>query len=240
MLCSNTGSVDNIQWLKDHAPWVIKVAYALITIGILSVINGKAIASCKLYEDLILDKQILFWHKFYSKANLKKPVRGAMYAFVLTSGIYFLSVVVGLFFANTSNYGVLFTEWGVTGLYSFVDIISNWGVFFAFAVITIAILGGLINRKTNQIKVTKSRLFVPGAWISIVMVAIIFLYIVASSFANIGLVSYYYNNHMYDNQETANTALLSAIMSASMLALYVVVPIIPACFTRKNKKIVLS
>jgi uncharacterized membrane protein (DUF441 family) len=134
----------------------------------------------------------------------------------------------------------MFGEWGVAGLYSFVDIFSNWGVFFSFAVITIAILGGLINRKTNQIKITKSKLFLPAAWISIVMVAIIFLYIVASSFANVGLVSYYYNNHMYENQEIANTALLSSIMSVCMLALYVVVPIIPACFTHKNKKIVLS
>jgi hypothetical protein len=52
-----------------------------------------------------------------------------MYAFVLTSGIYFLSVIVGLFFANTSKYDItangMFGEWGVAGLYSFVDIFSN-------------------------------------------------------------------------------------------------------------------
>jgi heme/copper-type cytochrome/quinol oxidase subunit 1 len=85
--------------------------------------------------------------------------------------------------------------------------------------IGVAILGCLINRKTNKVKVTKTKIFKPAAWVSLILLCVSIVYLVISVFADVGLSIYYAcTADKYDN-----TQVLSTVLSAIMLIAYVAV-----------------
>jgi len=69
-------------------------------------------------------------------------------------------------------------------LYSFADLITNFTSLVMFIIIATSILGALKNRKTNRIKVKKSKTFVPFAIISIVINYVAGAYMIIESIIN--------------------------------------------------------
>jgi hypothetical protein len=100
--------------------------------------------------------------------------------------VFVIATIIGCFFINTSVYGEdYFPE--CQKLYSFVDLTGNWTALFAFCIITIAILGGLINRKTKKIKTEQSKSFVPAAIVTISIFSISILMEVIKAIGNLYL-----------------------------------------------------
>lgn len=69
--------------------------------------------------------------------------------------------------------GEIYYYYGVGSgkLYSFCDLMATWTSVAAFTFILFAIFGALRNRKTNEVKVVKSKIFVPMAICAIITMA---------------------------------------------------------------------
>ena len=72
--------------------------------------------------------------------------------------------------------GILTASRGGSFDSSIIDIISEVGVTLSFFMISIILMGGLWNRKTNKVEVDKSSYFVPTAVTSIIFIIFIVLY----------------------------------------------------------------
>jgi hypothetical protein len=101
----------------------------------------------------------------------------------------------------------------------------------------VAILGCLINRRTNKVKVEKTRIFKPAAWIALVLLGISVLYLFVSVFADVGLSINYaikgdYNDPVNPNEKEIK--LLQTTLSASMLLVYASVIFIPSWISQKR------
>jgi hypothetical protein len=168
------------------------VIYILIAVGILSVINGTVVTGVKIYEDLITTREIAFSNHFGGIRNKFKgaPMSGVLYGFVLTFIFFVVITIIGVFFIDLGNYTGQF-DTKTAGIFSFNDIVSNWDVLFIYVFIGVAILGCLINRKTHKVKVTKSKIFVPAAYIGLALLGLSVLYLLVSVFGNIALVTTY-------------------------------------------------
>ena len=147
--------------------------------------------------------------------------------------------------ATTSNPNTL---GNLNNLYSFCDLIGNWSSILTFACILIAIIGCLINRKTNKVQVKKSKTFVPAAWVCLTIVGIGLLFVFVSVIANIIIVSGWHNDigkildqhtedmYLYDKSAWIKD-LVGAIMTLVVLVFFISICAIPGYFeTKKHKK----
>ncbi|GHU32569.1 hypothetical protein FACS1894166_06180 [Bacilli bacterium] len=69
----------------------------------------------------------------------------------------------------------------IGGFYSFADLIGNWNAVLAFVCIMFAVFGAIINRKSKQLKVAKSKTFMFGAIVSTVIVGVGLLAVMVNS-----------------------------------------------------------
>lgn len=74
---------------------------------------------------------------------------------------------------------------GVGKLYTFCDMVSNWSALFIFLFITLALIGGLRNRKTNQVKVNKFKFFIPMSLIAAICISIPIVVTIVEPFVNL-------------------------------------------------------
>lgn len=74
---------------------------------------------------------------------------------------------------------------GVGQLYTFCDMVSNWSALFIFLFITLALIGGLRNRKTNQVKVNKFKFFIPMSLIAAICISIPIVVTIVEPFVNL-------------------------------------------------------
>jgi voltage-gated potassium channel Kch len=86
------------------------------------------------------------------------------------------------------------------------------------------------------VAVTRSKIFMPMAIISVILLAISTLYLVSSVFVNIGLVISYIMQNKYSNPDVQKTALITVILSAVMLFVYLGVTFIPSLVSRQRLK----
>jgi hypothetical protein len=191
LLCSTDGTIAGISWLyTPSVHWLLLVVNVLISFGVLGVINGFAIYNARFYEDLIKTNEILGWRKFYSKAHSSsRPVAGTIYSYILCCLFFVVFTVIGIFYFNTSEYNEGSDM--VNKLYSFVDLVANWTSLFAFGCIVLATIGALRNRHTRKIKTDNVGHFKLFGYTSVLIVTTGFLFVFASAFGNLILVSSY-------------------------------------------------
>lgn len=108
---------------------------------------------------------------------------------------------------------------GIGKLYTFCDMVSNWSALFIFLFITLALIGGLKNRKTNNVQVTKFKYFKPMAWISAISIAIPIIFTIAEPFVNLIFLAKIPTN----SPNYIDEVLVPRIMALVMLVFY-------ACF----------
>ncbi|MDR0739932.1 MAG: APC family permease [Mycoplasmataceae bacterium] len=184
--------------------WIIQVANICVTIGILGIINGVSIYSARYYQDLIKHREIPFadWLQSHSKPN--STFMGVLTSYVITIFWFIVFTIVGLFFLNSGHYGdipgwtngVQYGDRYVVNLYSFADLIGNWNAGLAFVVILFAVVGVIHNRKTNKIKVQRSKYLLPGAWTSLIIIGVGILFIPVESVGNLIYIVEYYTGAM--------------------------------------------
>lgn len=168
--------------------WLYATFQILIGIGVLGIINGFALWSPRFIEDLMKANEIPFSVKYIRKLNSSKAKVGILYNLALSVPVIILFCIIGgLGYVDANGYGSSYGS-GVSELYSFADLMATWTSVVAFAFILCAIVGALKNRKTNDIKVEKNKLFVPMGYSAILAMILPIFFTFFSPIANLFLL----------------------------------------------------
>lgn len=160
---NNNGSPEGILIIPKSLSIILYISIFLSVIG---VVNGYTMATNRVYIIATNDREFYFLSWMYKKFN-KISKRDVSYIF-LVGFIIFLFVIITPF---TEHIWKLPTKYNHS-LYAMSDVLTNYTSLFVFVLIGFAIFGGLINRKTNKIKVEKFKLFIPAAILSIIFLII--------------------------------------------------------------------
>jgi hypothetical protein len=113
---------------------------------------------------------------------------------------------------------------------------------FIYIFIGIAFIGCLINRKTHKVKVIKSKVFVPAAIISVVLIGISTLYLIVQIFTDLGLAVHYYQNQTSwgnfvstDIKSHWVEQIISKIMMIAAFFMYVGITFLPALISERRQ-----
>ena len=194
----------------------------LIGVGVLGIINGFAMWSTRFMEDLILANEVPFSTKLVNKVGRSNiPWVGILYNLVLSLPIVILFCIIGaLGYIDTVGYG---SSYGYKAgeLYSFADLMANWTALLAFGFITLAIVGGIKNRKTNMIKVQKSKSFMPMAICAVIINAIAIFFTFFEPIANLFML------FRINSTDLTTDILVSRIMIVVVLFIFLALMLLP-------------
>lgn len=243
MICCD-GSIKGLQnWMDSrNLHWLYICVQILISIGILSVINGSVASAARMYEDLIIHDELIFSRKFNkTKSSIFKPINGSIYLYITTVIISLVCILIGVFFVD--NTGIEFAKSSGTitlnketgGIFTFVDVLTSWSALLFFIVTALPIYGCLRNRKTQRIATQKSRMFKTSAIISLLLIGITTLTYAASSLANPFLVGHYLNKGLYNDHSKGIAELITALLVLLTLFIYIGVSAVPAIIESNRK-----
>lgn len=219
VLGTNSGKMVDLQ----VASWMLQIAQLCVAIGILGIINGFAIYAGRYYNELVITNEIPFAKKLKKWLKPNSFFLGVIIAEVIFVIFTIVFGLVGAYaFINTGHYGII-PGWdgGNNGketkyydssqntnldgnfhlctLYSFADLIGNWNAVLAFLCIVFAVIGCLINRKTNRTKVIKTKSFLPGAIVCTIVVSIVMIFTCAKAIGDfVFILGYYFNGSPID------------------------------------------
>ena len=217
---------------KDGLPdWFYQTIQILISIGILGVINGICAYIAKMYEQMVEDRTIVgskYVNKWFSNNNRKATL---FYVLVINIFTFILATLIGCFFINTSI--LSYDSNTCNKLYSFVDLTANWTALFAFFIISIAIIGGLRNRKTNKVPVTKNKWFVPAAIITVFILFLSVFMEVVKSIGNLYLAIAWFKR--FNSKDFATERLVGSILMLLTMIIFMIVLFYPCLPWYKNK-----
>lgn len=251
MICCD-GSIKDLQsWLDyKNLHWLYMIIQLLISIGILSVINGTAASASRMYEDLIIHDELIGSSKFNkAKLNIHKPISGVIYFYIVTVIFTVIFIVIGVFFVNDTgikfisfhkNTGIskiIYLNDHTGGIFSFVDTVTSWTALFFFIITGLSIFGCLRNRKTNKIHVIKNKLFVPSAYISIIVIGIATLFYVVGALVNPFIVGGYLSNNAYEDHDKGIAELITTLLTLTMLFINIGASAIPAIIETNSKRL---
>lgn len=185
----NLGSSDGTHnGILGLSSWAKKFFNICIAVGIMGIINGYAMAAPRLYQNLIKHqeaKDLMWLHKLIFKNDNsvhKQFISSWIYLFVTTMIFFIIFGLIGVFipFGNWDE-----SVYGDGGkLYELADLLLNYSSLLIFVIITTAILGALINRKTKRIVVKKVRFFKMYSIIAIFMFYFSLLFVIVSALIN--------------------------------------------------------
>lgn len=248
LIGSQNGKISTLNFFSENN-WhiIITIMEVFVAFGILGIVNGFAVYNPRYYEDLIKDYQLPFSGKLKKRINPNRPTIGLLYSGALCLFFFIVLTAIGAFgytdvgnYANTPMIPIWGGEaqvWGyqlvsnlpgdLNHLYSFCDLMANWTSILVFLCIVLATIGCLKNRRTNKVKVTKIKGFVPCAIVSITLIGLAILFIFAASFGDIVLV--YTRQAAFDQQ-------IGAIMKLVVLALFILICAIPSAYEAHQEK----
>ena len=165
----------SIKGIFNRTPaWVNALFNILISVGVVSTVNGYILASISQFQDLIdrNESMILIKSKgLLQKLGLKNKTNrfyAFFYLFIVYVTLNLIVWTVGTYvwtggspkkYNNNDFY-----------IYSFINVITNYNSLLIYFAISGSVFGGLINRKTKRLEVSKSKLFIPTAIFSCLFV----------------------------------------------------------------------
>lgn len=176
------------------SPGVYKMLNAFIAIGIMGVVNTYAMSSPRQFRDAansgdspeVIWLQKKMFKNNYSDTNQKQRYWAAWsWIFLNTTFLFLILGPIGAYAYNLTTYG---SEYAGAHIYSFSDMLTNFTSLLVFIILAIVMIGALINRKTQKIKVVKSKIFIPSAIIAITINLLGGIYMVIE--AIVGLTGY--------------------------------------------------
>lgn len=217
---------------EKNLGWIFGLINIFIGIGVLGIVNGFCILIPRFIEELIKEKEIPFWDKFIYKINPKKPIVGVIYSLISIPAVIILFVIGSLLYPKTAdeffdNYGS-----GMSNVYNFANLLSDWISLIIFGFIATACYGYAKSLGKNK-KILKI--------MNYFIVFIIYFAILAnlvSVFVDLSLYIYQINN----NSLNIDTNILSSkingyIISVFILILMILIMFVPALLKQiKNKK----
>ena len=162
------------KWIN---PTVFRLIRVCITIGIIAIINNMLMATPFQFGSLISSgdandvswvQKLVFRGRYDAESKRQRYIGAWVYINSITMGLFLILGVVGAAaYSAPDSFG--HTYLGGRDLYSFANTIINFTSLFIFAIIVTCILGGLVNRRTNKVETTKSKYFIPAAWVSMIV-----------------------------------------------------------------------
>lgn len=181
----NGGLFGFYDWLDgQNAIWVFGVLNLMIAVGVLGIINGFAMWAPRFVEDLIKEHELPLSHKFQNKLNDSKPMIGIYYSLIITIPIVLLFSIIGAE-VYINDYGLDYGSKQMGALYTFCDLTGTWTCVFAFSFIMLPIFGGIKNRKEHFVKTEQKKYFVPMAWVSVIIIGIVLMFLFLDAFINV-------------------------------------------------------
>ena len=260
-LCSKDGKLGSIVFngIGDTGNKalhiVVGVMEIIVALGILGILNSMALWAPRFYEYLIKTDDLWVPAQYRTKLNDHCPKVGVVYTIIISTLFFVVCIFVGAFgYLDVNQYSTseLTTITGdatLTGydgdgttrlaqLYSFTDLMGNWTSVFAFAFIIVAMIGGIINRKTNNVKVKQVKGFYPCSNIAVIIIGIGLLFVVVSSIANIPIVAGWQSQigtGDYD-YEHWRSDMIGVSLTLVLLFAYALITIIPSVVAVHNEK----
>lgn len=237
MVGSENGAWDGFKNAFNSST-VWRVFYGIFSIfiafGVFGIVNSYAIWTPRFIESLIMDDEFFsYFSRYKHKINLSKPKIGIIISLILSIPVVIIFTLIGaLGYMNVGGFDNVNLQ--VACLYSFADLSSSWTAVLVFMFICLSILGCLINRKTNKVKTKKTRLFIPMAIISLILISISLLFEVVSPFYSLAYTLIHYNSEQF-------STLLASVFLIVVLILYLLGMVFPIIFDiRYEKKLKLS
>ncbi len=233
MVGSENGAWDGFRNAFGAEGW--KVFYGILSIfiafGVFGIVNSYAMWTPRFMEALILDDEFFeFFSRYKNKINLERPVIGVNISLALSIPIVIIFTLVGaLGYLNVGGFDNSVNA-KVANLYSFADLSSSWTAVLVFAFIAFSIYGCLRNRWTKKVNTTKTKLFIPTAIISLILITVSLLLEFIGPFYSLGYVL------LHPGIEDYDTILLSSILIIAVLFLYLAIMIIPIRYDLKFEK----
>lgn len=216
------------SFLEDKGlTWLYALFQILIGIGVLGIINGFALWSPRFVEDLMKANEIPLSTKYVKKLNDSKAKVGVMYNLALSIPIILIFCIIGgLGYVDASEYGSQYGT-GVSKLYSFADLMATWTSVIAFAFILCAIIGAMKNRKTQEIKVEKSKFFLPMAYCSVLTMILPIFFTFFAPIADLFLLFKINPATSGTHQDYIDFVLVPRIMSVVVLVIFIALMTVP-------------
>ncbi|AZG68412.1 APC family permease [Mycoplasma struthionis] len=222
-LGAGTGGFYGFQDLLTvkKAGWVFGVVNVLIAIGVLGILNGFTMWATRFVEDLIKEGEIFVPVSAYRYLkNSKTPWVGAFFCLALSLPIMILFTAIGAFaYIDASGYGDGY-GYKIGQLLSFSDLMSNWMAIFAFMFICAAIVGAILNRKSNRVAVEKTPHLYWAGISSVVIITLTMLFNVLDPFISMGINSVKY---ITTKDGEVRNALISNVATSGLFLFFLVV-----------------
>lgn len=226
-LTGNGGIFGFRNWLvNNNALWVFGVLNLTIAIGILGIINGFSMWSPRFIEELIQEKELLFWSKLVGRVNNARPIIGVVYSTIITVPIFIIFSIIGAL-GYINSYGIDYSTVSLGKLYTFCDLMATWTAVFAFMFVVFPIFGGLLNRKTNKTKIDRKKYFIPFAIISVIMLSVVLIFLFLDCIVNVFLII---NNNLPIDET------IGRVMKLITLIIFFGVMIIPSYIEIKKEQ----
>ncbi len=208
------------------------VVSILISIGVFGIVNCDSVWAPRFIEDLIRDDELFNWTKrFKNRLNPDQPKVGVLINYCIFVPICILFALIGSLGYIPGNYDNVNNE--VRKLYAFCDLSSTWNAIIVFTFIVLAIYGALKNRFTKKIEIPKkSKIFMPCAIISIVIIALaLFTEFFAPLYNLFAMIVELNKGTVIDREYKIGT-----IMLVIVLLIYVMLMFIPLPWDYRNAK----
>ncbi|MDE6473390.1 MAG: APC family permease [Ureaplasma sp.] len=227
---NDAGLISHVWWNGTDTDLSILfgVFNILIAIGVLGIINGFALWAPRFTEDLIREGELPFSEKA-AKAMAGKwgnrPWIGMLYNVVISIPIVVLFCIIGgLGYIDTygGDYGA-----SIGKLLGFADLMATWTAVFAFFFIIIAIFGGISNRKTNRVQTEKSKIFLPFAYISVLIGGLVVFFVFFAPFADVFLLFALNKSSVEAAGNNYNEIILSRVLIIVVFFLHIAIMVLP-------------
>ena len=172
---------------NDKVGWVFGIVNICIAIGIIGILNGFTMWASRWIEELIKEGEIWVPTRVYKyMKNSKMPIVGSLYVLFLSLPFMIIFTAIGAYaYIPIWDEGVY--GYQIAQLLSFSDLMANWMAIFAFAFISLSIVGALQNRKKHFIAVTENKHTKWAGLTAVVIILTVMGFYVLDPFVSLGL-----------------------------------------------------
>lgn len=174
-------TVGDINLVNDYRA-IGAIVNLCIMFAVFGIINGFGIGTPEIYYLTYKEHPIgltVLIKKWFKIKDENEKTASWILSFVISLFYFVLIVPIGIYATGAGSYDAYATSAG--GLFTLTDWITNYTSLFIFAFIGLAILGGLINRRTNKIETKKSRVFLPAGIIAVIFLTIGGVYMIVDN-----------------------------------------------------------
>lgn len=217
-----------LHWSNTLIKTIIGTTNLFVAISILGIINSFTMWGPRALEELIQNGEIKWLAQYKDKTNLSRPLVSTLVIGIVSTFAIIVLFLIGVFgFTNSDgNYGQ-----NLNNLYAFADISGNWSALITFFLITIAIYGGIKNRKSQKVQTTKVKYFHLWAWISIIATFLILFFAFAVPIIDLFLLIW-----VDKNLSNYHSLLQTRVTKVVVLIVFVAMPVIPILIGKHKLK----